>query len=870
MSTELIKSNSLQGQLVPVDKDNPPSDRINEDKERKRNFPPLLKYLKDTCKEIQNLDKTERENLRRSQQRCVAYYDGRQNIKYEDGEWKDRDVGTNYILPEDNQYKIQVDKQNMEMCRSITELDVEPRDKSRSAYKEAAAFIKAEIDAARQRIITASFQQREHLSLLLKTITIRYSFFDAEAEDSPLEKKPKFEQLLIGSKSSLRVCAECGAKTPLSSQPEIETEHTQKVRCPDCGSEETKELSSEPLPLEMPVGYEMVKGGQVKSIHVDPTTVDLDFAGRGIPDSPFLHVRQTFKRGFLEKLYPNIKIPSTEKSEERRWAEASETAVSNDNGYGAWYSDGSDVQMGGRQFEEITVDLYFLDSWVYDEYTNREDEKLPSGKILPADWKLGKAYPDGACIVLAAETVLDLYPVNKNKRWSMCVYGAREHALHGSGTNSLLGPADTINNANAFVLANAYFNANPKEFINPDYISQLPTLEKAGIVQNLPPEAKGIIGFAYDRAPGIPLTAEVYGIREGAMNSLQDHAGTSSLSAQGAADMKSLGTATGVEASRDQAVARMIPNLMLKDEMEEEWAYQIIELEQENYTKERFLRSLQHDREEGDLNYTAEGIEAFLQSNIRADFIIKARPGSSMPKTPAQKRANFAAHAEVVSRIIKMLPPKEGQDIANEMLSLSAESFDQPMNIGGWSASEREAARRLKLLAESVKMREQSGFSDASQEMAVLILLETPQAMISVEMDEHDAYIEFYKDWFVADEGVHASPLLRKVVEVRTIEHRTRGIVGQAQEQAKDMIESQEPVIEKQQEIESQNQPDPEQDVMMALGQHELEKDSREHQTKLEMDKEREKAALQMEQEDQKQGHEVGLEAMRATPEKSA
>ncbi len=49
--------------------------------------------------------------------------------------------------------------------------------------------------------------------------------------------------------------------------------------------------------------------------------------------------------------------------------------------------------------------------------------------------------------------------------------------------------------------------------------------------------------------------------------------------------------------------------------------------------------------------------------------------------------------------------------------------------------------------------------------------------------------MEFLTDWFVSDEGVKASPLLRKVAEIRHREHR-EGVVYQSGEQKADEVKS--------------------------------------------------------------------------------
>src|SRR2546421_666583 len=189
---------------------------------------------------------------------------------------------------------------------------------------------------------------------------------------------------------------------------------------------------------------------------------------------------------------------------------------------------------GGHQFEELPFDLFWIDPVVYQDYRPRRNERLRGGRVINQDQELTELFPEGMCIAMSGETILDVYPENKNKKWCFCVYGIREHALVGSGVNALLGPQDTRNDLKAYMIANTYYNAAPREFVRAGGITgnQLPALNQVAIVTNAPDD-KPIKGWAYDKSEGSPLPAQTFEMYQAEGGSLQEGAGTSSLNEAG-------------------------------------------------------------------------------------------------------------------------------------------------------------------------------------------------------------------------------------------------------------------------------------------------------------------------------------------------
>jgi hypothetical protein len=856
LSTQFPSNQGAQVPLSPED-----TQRLSQERrEEVVNAPKLTKYFNQTLDVIADLDRNENLKIHNSMVRCVAYYDGRWDGQVKNGEWVDNQAIDGEILPKDNEYKKQIDKLNMEMCRNRISYEVEAIDKWSAPWREAAEFATHRIKVNQNRIETEPFIQGENMSLLLKTVSYRYTFFDKSAESRETETGINVLKHLTQG-SSMLVCRTCGAsaeKLPSEQgteslpdredqvEPEIidrqldgitTQDSAQGTPCPHCGDTVKKTIGvpeSEGLKLE----YEEKPSGRVASVRPDSTMVQLDLNARDIPSSSFLKWRLVLRRCDWEMMFPDSRIPSSRESEESRHRSHQQSQASNNDTPG-----GDDA--GGNQFEKIEGELVWLDPKVYQRYKNKETEQLKGGDVLQAGEPIINNYPDGVCVARIGNTILDIYPSDKNKCWTMCVYGLREHALHGSGTLALLGPQDTVNDLNAYIQNHALQMAAAREFIRADALEggNLPSINEVGIVTNAPDDQE-LLGWAYGRSQPDTLSSEVFGFREAMRGSVQDAAGTSSLSMQGAADMKALGTATGVEASRDQAVGRMIPNRKLQAHMGTEWCKQVLELERENYTPETFLKSAGKTNEKGEVEYTERGVRTFFQSKS-CDFMIT--PSNFIPTTPAQDKANASDFGQIAGQL-SALPN------ASQLLSLIAPKYDIDYDVNEFGAAQRSASMRLEEYAKVCKL---AGDSLPTPETVQMVLANTAEwARVNPTMDNHLAYRNYFEDWWASDEGRNANPLLRMVVQTVHDLHLNKGIVTQAQQQSSVQIASKAPEMaaaeqvqaEQEAKMQEQSQAAGEQSkqdaVMEAVGKQALAQQDREHASQVKMDETEHKAVV--------------------------
>lgn len=814
MSTSPANFPHNAGALVPVDRDSPDQDLLKQERaEEVINAPRLLKYLNKTLDSIASLDQNEQLKNHNEMIRNVAYYDGRWDGQCKNGEWVDNAKVDGEITPSDNEYKKQIDKLQMEMCRSKIGYESEAVNKFSAEMREAAQFAQRRIEVNQDRIETEPFVQAENMSLLLKSVAYRYSFFDHNA--SSQEKSVELDvvkHLTEGSEAT--VCRTCGMSA------------RQGMGCPNCGDTETKPVSA-PAQQGYKIQSNQKSAGRVVTVRPDATMVQLDLNARDIQSSSFIRWRLVLRRCDWEAMFPNTRIPSGDETEEGRKRSLAQNNPSNSD-----WSVSSD-ELGGSQFEKIEGELVWLDPKVYQRYKNKETEQLKGGQTLRAGAALGEQYPEGACVARIGQKILDIYPSNKNKCWVMCVYGLREHALTGSGTTALLGPQDTINDENAFIVAHHYYAAAGREFVRSGALEggQLPPYNKVGIIEGAPDD-RDIVAWAYGRSQPEMLASDVYAFREAMRGSLQDAAGTSSLSLQGAADLKALGTATGVEASRDQAVGRMIPNRKLQAFAGTEWCVQVLELERENYSAETFLEMAGKANEKGEIDYTERGVEAFFNSDVRNDFTIKPTEGSWIPETASQKVAKAAGFAQAAGQV-------KGDP---QMMSIMAPAFGQDYSIDEWGAAQRNASMRLEEYARVSKIVSEGGYP-ASPEMVEVVLTNIAEwSRPNPQMDNHAAFINFYQDWWLSDEGRNADSLLRLTVESVVGLHK-QGTVSLAQEQSTMQLAAQAPQQVAQEEIAAQQKAQQHQEmaateeqgkaeaVEQAIGEQMLNERDREHAT---------------------------------------
>lgn len=814
MSTQFdstaIPKHPQVGTLAPVSPDKTLEQEADERADQQTwNQTSFFDFINDTLDAVDSIDREAILDIRKVMVKSHQYYDGKQYGHVDNrGVWHDDPTIPGDVTLVDNQYKYHVDTALMEMVRATPSLDVAAADSSNTELVEAAKVAQSKVEEHRKRILTPSFVQSEAMNKLLKTIGIRYTYWDGAAGRKELV--PITETQIVPPISAT-VCAVCSYPMDTPETPDDKPDDAALLpACPHCGSTRTKVLAGQPTKRQVVTGYRKLAIGEPRSQPIDPLQVTVYLGARNIAGTPYLKFKQMVMRSVLEQAFKGRVIPSTgTKSLELQYQQGIERSV--DGAHKNFTvpegnSGGSHAKEGGRQFEPIENEQCWLDPHLYAQYRSKEPQNLVNGMVLEPGQDPLEIFPDGMYVNRVSRTILDMWPESKNKKWSAAVFGLRPGGFYGSGTSALHSDQDVINMIRSLSVANANANAVPREFVNTDYLegNKLSNDPTEVIQVSTLPQGGTIAGNVYHQAQAQGLAGEVYGISSDAKNAMQAKLGTFSAMGTDQPDLKgALSTATGISILRDNAVGRMGPSLYLGTEMDVEQAYQFLEHEQANPNTNRYklAQGKMGETPKGDLGYTMAGVKALLNCDIRNDLIITPVEDSWMPITRGQKIQN-----------LKEFLPFTDPKISSEIQALAADAFSISLNIGGWTAEQREAQRRLQKFAavsaflepqlnpgaenEQVLACEACGaeIDPAAHELAaqsgqpwacpncgssetetvnpaVELVLTQSGCPMDMLMDNHDAFINFYTDWNVSDEAQESSTLLRRVVHRRTEQH---------------------------------------------------------------------------------------------------
>jgi hypothetical protein len=735
----------------------------------------LTKFLLRLSAEIDDLDRERRLRLFRSQIKAHQYMDGN-FLGYVDSslEWKhvDRREGETWYV--DNQLYPYWRTALMELSRSQTDVLVNAPPGADDELVAAAKFAKSRIDANRDRTFNARLKQTENSYALLNGITFRYTFPQWNHPSQRKEKVPVIERRDVAEETS-RICSNCA-------KPELETPEIPGIQTPEgskclnCGSDAFIEISTGGQP-DMVVGYEDIPLCENAWIVPNPIGIIVSLQASCIEETPFLKWKQMILRSVLQEKFKKIKLPSTgTESTELRYITNQQKATPADSREDLHESsitgEGAIGQRDGDdELELLEFHQHWLDYPVYCNKTFEEDMPLGRGKILKAGKPLGSAYRSGLYYGTCGQLVVDLWDEDKNEKWTSSPYGMRPGSMYGSGSSQALSDQELLNDLKALTMANAWSNAVPREFVDPSMIKELSADPQ--IPTNVTRES-GSSDFGYLAAPGMPLSAEIYGLAEEHKASMQNKIGAmSGAGAGGLADAQKWGdTATAISIKRDLAVGRFSPDLeLMADQLDRMQAIQFLQNEQKYFTPEQW------ERQKGD--HGSDALKAFLECDIRRDLIITISPGSYMPKSDAQMQAKIIAFAQLLPVLAQTQNP--------EIIAFATEVFGIPEYVGGWNSDRAHAGRVVKrfqaLTEEFLKHYPDAPTNDLSDPQvlqAAQAISEWSKLPVDVFLDNHVALEEAYKDWRSTDEGREAPNVLIAAVAFRVMQHK-EGVAKQGQ-----------------------------------------------------------------------------------------
>ena len=799
----------------------PPMDRENKealeqaaDRMKQQHRQPvgdaLSKWLIKISQDIESIDRQKRLRKVRQMIKTQQYFDGN-FFGYIDSnlDWVEVDRGPEEIWYTDNQLYPYLRTALMELSRTQTQVVIEAAIDDDEELDAAAKFAQQRYDINRARTFNALLKQTENGYALLCGITFRYTFpqFTENDSDARQEKMPVIQKRAKGGdetegEDKTKICAVC--LKPKRDLPDIGQGTQEPDKCLHCGSDMFGEYGGdEDRGAETVIGYEDIPHCKNTWIVPNPASITVSMSAATIEESKFLKWKQMVLRCVLQERYTGIELPSTGvKSQELRYIHNQQrTAVNSQqpNGRtGLYYDDSGAVSVEQASVTDTELEeLEFHQVWLdYEVICNKkfdEDQPLGNGEVLKAGKPLGSKYHRGLWYATCEQMVVDMFNECKNSKWTSSPYGLRSGSMYGSGSFNANSQQDLVNDIRRLVMANAWSNGVPREFINDEVISELSVDPQIPTKFSLEAGMGSVIGFGYAQAPAVSLSADIYALSDITKGDIQNTIGSmSGTGAGGLADSQKWGdTATAISIKRDLAVGRFSPDLeLMADRLDRQQAFQFLENEQKFNTPQDWKRYK--------ATHNEAGVERFKQLDIREDLVITITPGSWMPKSEAQMQSKMMAFSQILPIIIQTQNP--------ELIAYASEVFGMPEFLGGWAterASTNRLIQRFKALADMYIQQfgdvpdnslepvpDPSGQMDPQTGQPAMMPSQAHQAAemvdkhagmpVDIFLDNHTAIQDVLKDWRATDEGQNASNLLLATVAMRYMKHQ-EGVARQQQ-----------------------------------------------------------------------------------------
>jgi hypothetical protein len=674
-----------------------------------------------------------------------------------------------------------VDINAAQIVKSRATLKVRARSSDRVDKVEAARYAEELLKDAQLTLFKAQFLQKEaKLWLQLSGETYRITDFAADVKGTEV-RIPVTESKPVNPSVSVWDCAACGK----SGETE---EEGSTITCPNCGYTKADVIRAEGFNAPVVTGYREVPAGDIVCESPDPLEMKVIGGEDGIGEALAVTRDRLIMRGVLERLYPNVKIPST--SNVPLKLQYTQDLKLDSPQAGVFADTEGEAAQGGEQFELLHFKEVWLDVAAYGGYTFQKETKLPESvkpeerTVVQEGTKLEDvktergSYSQGAYYCKVGDVVLDIYPCDKRKHLTHCVNNIGE-GFHGLGEWDLLPLQEQKNELRSLMFAKEMFDSVAPTMVRTAWVdakklAQARSTPNAIIqVNNIPDEVP--LSSAVARIPpgqGVTGSYQLDGIIG---QSMQYRTGASTLES-GAPDLIGKNkTATAVNAAQSQSEGRRGPMLQLRAEMEQEQGYQILELRKENWPPQMYATL---DKKVG-----GDAGRWFRESDIRRDFRIEIVPESWWPQTAEQRKEDLAG--------LRMYANPADPTVVKALWQRATELYGRGLDLNSYQSDRVEARIRLEKLKQVADVLEnQSGVSvydaamnplpqmvDLCLEKARLIpelpVLDAEGQPVSCNpiLDRHPEYITSYSEWLLTSEGRETTPFTRAVINKVIISH---------------------------------------------------------------------------------------------------
>jgi len=681
------------------------------------------------------------------------YYNGDQYGDYVGGTYQPytpQDGDYAYTIPVINGH---VDQAFMQLLKTRIEYEFVPTNESDPNARSLSAMCEQLAVEEKDRLMTEDARADEILNSILDGESYRCLTWAVNPESPRKAKRLRYKQVQV-TIPGRRECEGCGADAPAGAACE-------------CGATLVREIPPAVRTDSVEDGETEIRLGE-NTLHIPYlTAVKRSLTAQKLRHSTFIVERDYLPRHVAEWQYQTrIETGSEGTSEEVRIRQEQErSSMQVDALVGSGREPTGTV---GNQ-SNVERERVWMDVSEYGHFYLGVAEQTPDGKTLAADTFLGEHYPEGCYVVYLGDEIVQLEGRNKNRQWSVVLYGKRPGSGRGAGLQNLIPLQDIVNDDFNQSYAIRMTSARPLTVVNRQAVKELPEAGQFLFIDKLPSGANSMNG-AVAQYPGQTVPND--GTTERIEAAMQWIAGTASLMGSlGGADQRAMGTATGIAAATENAAGRMIGPIKQSVTADKELMFQILENIKEHSAPEQ--------REELKERFGPDTVEYFFHCNFRQSLRIVVAQNTDMPRSMALTQANMMAFGNVAAGLAQA-------PWGAELLATMADTLGISFSIGQGRNDRKEAEYRLNKLAAieaGIKRKNPAYLADTQRAAEQMFLLLSdfcapliPQADPAVDdpfvfMQEHQSFMDAYKDWLFGEQSKTASKARRMVVIQLFMEH---------------------------------------------------------------------------------------------------
>jgi len=781
MSTEFSSLNQpLTTPLAPVSTDYQDQKPLATEEERKRKYrAELINRQKDSGQklsdfllalrdELRSVDSDAREKYLQDVDMMCRYVNGDQYGQYVNGVYQApvfNDGDFAYTIPVITGHTEQA---FMQMLKTKVEYEFAAKNEGNPNDKLVAAMCEELAVEEKDRLMDDEARMDEIMNSILAGVSYRCLVWGVNPDAPKTVTRMSYTDETTQMEGH-RECQDCG----------YEVEEGQES-CPHCGSTDIKDMEGPTITRQQATTTEVALGENL--LHI-PNLLGVQ---RDLQASKLKHATFIVERDFLpladaEWRYQTFIEPDT-------GALPVDLRYQYDQQRASMQTDpivGSARQWGSHSYQRrpVSREYIYLDPSRYGAFYNPTEETTPDGDKC-AVGLLGDTYPDGVFLLTCGNTIIKLKACNFRRRWTEVFFGKRAGSSRGAGLQCIMPLNDIVNDS--FNLDYSLGMAgHPFTAVVRKHVKDLPEINNLLFLDNVPP---GGIDAVVRRFPGQAPTGFLGATSQQIQAAMQFIAGTMTVTGQyGAPDNQVMSTATGVAAAQENASGRMVGPIHQMIQADKEFMFQILDNLQEYCSEEKSPEQFRGLVK----RFGPDVCTHFFKCNFRQTVNINVAANTDAPRSMALTQAKAMAFGQIAQAFARTEVPW-----AEDMLASLADTLGIPFDIGPGRTDRREATYRLNKLAaieEEIKAKN-SMFLANTQKAAVVMMaalaefcdpLMQPADPTAMYLQDHDAFMDVYKDALFSEDAKTWSDARRHVVVEMWMLHFQAKQAGQFKEAEK-------------------------------------------------------------------------------------